>query len=223
MIIAAAAYNPSKWYQNLSFNWFDVFLIAVLAFGVWRGRKNGMSREVLPVSMWLLIIILGGLCAPLLADFLVKTGYVGKVFGTMFVATTAASIFSYLFIALVVFLAFTPLRKKFREKVSGSNTFGSGEYYLGMIAGLVRFSCILLFFLALLNTPVYSTEEIAAQKAYNARWFGGGQAGFSGNFFPTLSEIQADVFVGSLSGRIIRDDLSIVLLRSSVLSKKSHT
>jgi hypothetical protein len=223
MIIAAAAYNPSKWYQNLSFNWFDVFLIAVLAFGIWRGRKNGMSREVLPVSMWLIIIILGGLCAPFMADWLVHSGVIAKVFGTMFIATTAASIISYLFIASVVFFAFSPLRAKFREKVSGSNTFGSGEYYLGMVAGLVRFSCILLFFLALLNVPVYSSEEIAAKNAYNARWYGGGQAGFSGNFFPSLSEIQADVFVGSMSGRVIRDNLSIVLLRSSSLSKKSHT
>jgi hypothetical protein len=221
-MIAAITNSASNWYQNLSFNWFDVVLFVVLAFGLWRGRKNGMSREVLPVSMWLIIVIVGGLCAPFLADWLVHSGIVAKVFGTVFDATTAASIISYLFLASVVFFAFSPLRTKFREKVSGSNTFGSGEYYLGMIAGLIRFSCIVLFFLALLNTPVYTPAELAAQKAYNARWFGGGQAGFSGNFFPTLSEVQADVFTGSLSGRIIRNDLGIVLLRTSALSNKSH-
>jgi hypothetical protein len=221
-MIAAVSYNPAHWYQNLSFNWFDVVLIAVLAFGVWRGRKNGMSREVIPVSMWLLIIIVGGLCTPFLADLLVHSGIVGKVFGGVFVATTAASMISYLFIAVVIFLAFSPVRTKFREKMAGSNTFGSGEYYLGMMSGLVRFACILLFFLALLNAPVYSAEEIAAKKAYNARWYGGGQQGFSGDFFPSLSEIQADVFVTSLSGRIIRQDLSVVLLHSSSLSKISH-
>src|SRR5579863_6091428 len=122
-MIAVVTSNPANWYSNLSFNWFDVFLLAVLAFGVWRGRKNGMSREVLPVSMWLIIVIVGGLCAPFLADWLVRSGIVAKVFGTMFIATTVASITSYLFLASVVFFAFTPLRTKFREKASGSNTF----------------------------------------------------------------------------------------------------
>lgn len=221
-MIAAAAYNQTSWYQNLSFNWFDVMLILVLAFGIWRGRKNGMSREVLPVSMWLLIVIVGGLSTPFLAGWLVQSGAVAKVVGTAVNATTAASIFSYLFICTLVFLAFSPLRTKFREKISGSNTFGGGEYYLGMIAGLVRFSCILIFILAILNAPVYSAGEIAAKKAYNQRWYGGGEAGFSGEFFPSFPEIQADIFTSSFSGRIIREDLSLLLLHGSTLSKESH-
>lgn len=220
-MLAAAAYNPTQWYQNLSFNWFDVFLFAVLAFGVWRGRKNGMSKEVLPVSMWLIIVIVDGLCAPFLAAWLMRTGAMAKIFQGTVTAGTAASVISYLFIATAIFLAFSPLRTKFREKVQGNNTFGSGEYYLGMGAGCIRFACMLLFFLALLNAPVYSAEEIAAKKAYNQRWFGGGQAGFSGEFFPSIPEIQADVFNSSFSGRMIRDDLGIVLLHSSSLSKKS--
>ena len=129
---------------------------------------------------------------------------------------------SYIFIAATIFMAFSPVRTKFREKATANNTFGSGEYYLGMTAGCIRFACILLFFLAILNAPVYSAEEIAAQKAYNQRWYGGGQAGFSGDFFPSLPEIQADVFNSSFSGRIIRDDMAIILLRSSGLSKKAH-
>ena len=221
-MLAAAAYNPSHWYQNLSFNWFDVCLVLVLGFGVWRGRKNGMSREVIPVSTWLLIVIVGGLCTPFLADWLVKSGVVGKVFGSAVTASTAASIFCYIFIAATIFMAFSPVRTKFREKATANNTFGSGEYYLGMTAGCIRFACILLFFLAILNAPVYSAEEIAAQKAYNQRWYGGGQAGFSGDFFPSLPEVQADVFNSSFSGRIIRDDLAMILLRSSGLSKKAH-
>ncbi len=221
-ILAAVASNGTPWYQNMSFNWFDVVLILVLAFGVWRGRKNGMSREVIPVSTWLLIVIGGGLATPFLADWLVQTGAIGKIFGTSVTASTAASIICYLFLATAIYLAFAPIRTKFREKAAGNNTFGSGEYYLGMIAGFVRFSCILLFVLAILNTPVYTPEEITAKKAYNARWYGGGQAGFSGDFFPSFPEIQADVFNSSFTGRAIRQDLGLLLLRSSGLSKSTH-
>ena len=183
-----------------------------------------MSKEVIPVSMWLLIVIVGGLCAPFLAGWLASSGVIAKIFQGTVTVPTASSVISYLFIAVAIFLAFTPLRTKFREKASAgnSNTFGSGEYYLGMASGCIRFACILLFFLAILNAPFYSAEEIAAKKAYDQRWYGGGQAGFSGEFFPSIPEIQADVFNSSFSGRIIRDDLSIVLLHASSLSKKSQ-
>ena len=69
-----------------------------------------------------------------------------------------------------------------------------------MIAGIIRFACILLFFLALLNAPYYSAAEIAATKAYNNRWYGGGMKEFSGDFFPSLQQVQAGVFVNSISG-----------------------
>src|SRR5665811_1330005 len=47
-----AAVTQKSAFQNFSLNWFDVALVLILAFGFWRGRKRGMSREFLPVSFW---------------------------------------------------------------------------------------------------------------------------------------------------------------------------
>jgi len=40
-------------FNNLPINWFDVALGAVLCFGLWRGRRNGMSKEAMLVFQWL--------------------------------------------------------------------------------------------------------------------------------------------------------------------------
>ena len=42
-----AAVPQSMALNNLPFNWFDI-TVAVLGFGLWRGRKNGMTKEVMP-------------------------------------------------------------------------------------------------------------------------------------------------------------------------------
>src|SRR5215471_1856383 len=107
----AAATNPAP--GTSWFNWlhlFDVLLVLILAFGFWRGRKHGMSREFLRVTMWLSIVIAAGF---------------GKTFGER----TAAYISAYLLIAGTVALVFLVIRSKFNKKLEGSNAFGSGEYY----------------------------------------------------------------------------------------------
>lgn len=226
MIIAAAVQNTTPWWQKLAqggyFNWFDIALVAILIFGYWRGRKRGMSREALPTAMWLIIVIGAGLGYQFLGQWLIKTGVIHNIFGSMAKDTTSGYISAYLLISLVVFIIFSMLGKRFREKVSGSNTFGSGEYYLGMMAGIIRYACILLFFLALMNAPFYSTEEKAASAAYKARWYGGGLNGFNGDFIPDFSEVQESVFKKSLSGPFITskmDCLLIVTTQSQPLQK----
>jgi hypothetical protein len=119
-----------------------------------------------------------------------------------------------------VFTIYSFLAKYFREKVSGSNTFGSGEYYLGIISGMIRYACITIFFLALLNAPYYSQGELAAQKAYNNRWFGGGMKDYSGEFFPSVAEVQQSIFVNSLIGPAIHNNLSTLLVESASSTKK---
>jgi adenylate cyclase len=43
----------------LPINGFDLVLVVVLVLGVYRGRKLGMSNELLPLLMWLAILLLG--------------------------------------------------------------------------------------------------------------------------------------------------------------------
>jgi len=220
-MIAAAVHNTTPWWHSvLSFGWFDVVLVLVLAFGFWRGRKRGMSREALPTSMWLLAVIGAGLGYQLLGDLLLQTGYVKKVFGNSFNERTAAYVTSYLAIALVVFILYSILKNFFREKLSGSNAFGSGEYYLGTISGMIRYACMVLFVLALLNAPYYSVNEINARKAYNARWYGGGLQGYSGDFIPGMDEVQAGVFQNSLLGPAIKNYFSAMLINGTAPQKK---
>ena len=125
---------------------------------------------------------------------------------------TVSFVIAYLAIAFVAFLIYSLLAKFFKEKLAGSNTFGSGEYYLGMIAGLIRYACLLLFILALMNAPYYSAAEIAATKAYNNRWYGGGMRDFNGEFIPSFDQIQANVFVDSRTGAAIKKYLGMFLI-----------
>jgi len=223
MIAAAThvAQVTTPWWNKLSFNWFDVALILVLAFGFWRGRKRGMSREALPTTMWLVAVVGAGFGYELLGQMLVQTGYVKKIFGTSVNERTAAFVISYLFIALVAFIVYCLLKKVFKEKLSGNNTFGSGEYYLGMMAGVIRYACILIFVLALMNAPFYSLAEIAAKKAYNNRWYGGGMKDYSGDFIPSFDEVQASVFKDSIMGPAIKNNLSMLLITGTGPVKKT--
>lgn len=220
-MIAAAVQNTTSWWQSLSLNWFDVTIVLILAFGFWRGRRRGMSREVLPTGFWLTAVIGAGLGYQPLGDLLLSTGYVKQIFGLGANERTIAYVICYLAIVLAAVVIFSLLKKIFKEKVSGSNAFGSGEYYLGMISGMIRYACIAIFFLALLNAPYYSAADIQAQKDYNNRWYGGGMKDYSGDFIPSIAEVQAGVFRNSLSGPIIKNNLGALLIQSTLPGRKT--
>ena len=200
-----AAVTQKSAFQNFSLNWFDVALVLILAFGFWRGRKRGMSREFLPVSFWLTLVLAGGFGYQWIGDQLIHQGVIKSVFGKNFTERTAAYVTSYLLIALVALIIFSILSRASKAKLEGSNAFGGSEYYFGMIAGVIRYACMLIAALALLNAPFYSAAEIAATKAYNNRWFGGG-------IIPSVQELQTSVFKKSLLGPFIHDKLSLLLI-----------
>ena len=207
----AAAVQKSSWsFDKLTFGWFDIALVLLIAFGLWRGRKRGMSRELLPVLMWLGIIGASAFGYPLLADELVKTGYVRQIFGTSFVERTAANLTAYLSIAFLVWLCFAVIKNLFKTKVEGANAFGSSEYYLGMLAGMVRYSCMILFALALINAPFYSLAEIQAKAAYNKKWYGGGI--YDGNYLADMPTFQNSIFKNSIVGPLIKNHLALLLI-----------
>jgi uncharacterized membrane protein required for colicin V production len=184
-------------------------------FGFWRGRKRGMSREVLPTSMWLVAVVGAGFGYQMLGDLLVKTGYIQKVFGNSVNERTTCYVICYVSICVLALIIHSILKKVFKEKVAGSNAFGSGEYYLGMITGMIRYACITIFFLALLNAPVYSLAQIQADEAYRNRWYGGGMKDYSGDFIPTIPEVQTSIFRKSMTGPFIHDSLGSLLISNS--------
>src|SRR5438874_6438005 len=177
---------------DLGFNWFDLCVLAVLIVGIIVGRKRGMSLELLSVLQWLAIVIVSAIaCAPLgkmLADFMVISP----------VVTYSAA---YLFTAIAIKFLFYMIRRMAGEKLVSGTIFGNLEYYLGMVAGLVRFACIVVFGLALLNAKQVTKAELEAQLKYQQDWAGS-------IYFPPFGSIQRAVFEESLSGKAVKQYLS---------------
>ncbi len=221
MIAAIAQKAPSIWAKPL-FNWFDIALVLLLAFGIWRGRKRGMSRECLPLFQVFTTIFVGGFCYALLGDLLIQQGVIKSIFGKMFIEKTAAYVTAYLIIAVVIYVIFTFVKRAVKAKLEGSNAFGGGEYYLGMVAGFLRYAAVILIVLAVLHAPVYSAAEIAAHKKFMMDNFGlkGAQRGnfksddISGDYLPTLQTIQTGVFEESLIGPFVKSGLSVFLINT---------
>jgi uncharacterized membrane protein required for colicin V production len=219
-MLAAAIQKTTPWWQHFAFNWFDVALVLVLAFGFWRGRKRGMTKELLPSMQWLTILLGAGFGHIFVADWLQKQGVIKQVFGNHFNERTAALMSGYLSIALIIFIVFTVLKRKLNPKLEGSSFFGGNEYYWGVVAGLIRYICMVLVALALLNAPYYTQADIAKAKAYNNRWYGGGLKDYNGDFIPSVDEVQMSIFKQSLIGPFIKDNLSMLLINTTETVKK---
>jgi uncharacterized membrane protein required for colicin V production len=204
MIAAVTESHPAYSLEHLPFNWFDLTLLAVLLFGIYRGRKNGMSKEFLPLMEWLMAIVLATLFYSKLTDILVNVANLKRA--------TMAYVLAYLIIVMLVFFVFYFIKYSLKPKVGGSSVFGGAEYYLGMMGGMVRYACIVTFFLALLNAPIYSQNDIAVMKAYAKKNYGGGL--YEGNYFPDIPTIQHGVFEESFLGRYIRDYCGAVLIHT---------
>ena len=181
---------------DFSYNWFDLVALAVLVVGFFVGRKRGMSLELLTVVQWVAIVFLSALaCDP---------------FGRMMsdysgLNPTLTYITAYLLTAIGIKLLFVLLRRMTGEKLVTKAVFGNLEYYLGMGAGVVRFACILLFGLALLNAKQYTKAEIKAKLEHQQDWAGS-------IYFPPFGTIQQAVFEESLSGRAVKQFLAAQLI-----------
>jgi hypothetical protein len=112
----------------------------------------------------------------------------------------------YLGVALLILGIFALLKNTLGSKLVGSDFFGHAEYYLGMGSGVVRFTCILLAVLAILNARSFSSQEVKAAERYQNDNYGS-------NFFPDLHSVQSAVFEKSLAGPWIRQNLSFLLIQ----------
>jgi uncharacterized membrane protein required for colicin V production len=189
----------------LPFNGFDVVLFIVLVVGIYRGRKQGMSGELMPLATWLAILLV---CAvayePIGSLFTSETGLFSKLF---------CYIIAYVGTALVIVLLFAGVKRALGGKLLGSDLFGKAEYYLGMGSGLIRFACILLVVLAVLNARYYTVQEVKAEEKFQNDVYGS-------HFFPTLQNIQSTVFERSLTGPWIKENLSFLLIKPTAPENK---
>jgi uncharacterized membrane protein required for colicin V production len=184
--------------DQLPINAFDLVVILVLGAGLAKGRKHGMSEELLSLLTWLAILF--G-CAAIYE----QGGRFIAAFTTMF-GRLSCYLLAYLGVALLVLLAFAGIKRLMGGKLLGSDIFGRSEYYLGMLAGVVRFSCVLLAGLALLNARYFSPIEVRAMEKRDIDIYGS-------DFFPGLHSLQATVFDKSLTGPWIKQNLGFLLIK----------
>ena len=211
-MILAATTAQSFSMDNLPINWFDFTILGLLGFGLFRGRKNGMTKEILPTAQWICIVVAGAFTYPIVAPLLDSYCGLGKAW--------SASL-GYVAVAVVVWLIFTFIKRAMARRLEGSNVFGGSEYYLGMFSGMTRYACILLFFVAISNAPHYTAADIAAKAAYNKRWYGGGM--YDGNYVPDFNNIQDAVFIKSFSGPYIHDYAGIMLVQTGPAGATTKT
>ena len=190
---------------NFNVNWVDFVIIALLLVGFWRGKKRGMSEELLDIIKWAAIVVVGGFLYEPAGRFLASV----SVFSPL-----SCYIGVYGLIALAIVLLFSIIRRGVGSKLVGSDVFGNGEYYLGMLAGGFRYFCVIVVAMSFLNAPYYAPEEIHAKNKYQMDNFGS-------SFFLTLPDLQQEVFRNSLSGRLAKDYLSLVLMKPTSSDGKS--
>ena len=182
--------------MNLPFNWFDILLLIVAAAGVARGRKRGLSEELITMLQWLATVAVCTFTYKPVGQFLVSF----SDFSLLFCRVTA-----YLLMMLVVWMIFIVLKRTVGGKLIGSDAFGKGEYYLGMPAGFIRFLCILLTILAVINARFYTPAEVTANEIYTMDVYGS-------DYFPGLYAAQQDIFFKSFTGPLLKEHLPILLI-----------
>ena len=192
--------------MDLTFNWFDFVVVALIIFGLFRGRKNGMSEELLPLLQVLMMVVLAGrFYEPLGRLLSTKTSLFSLLF--CFVA-------SYIAIIIVVKIVFGAIKTKVGEKIIGSDLFGRLEFYLGMLSGMVRYTAFIIMFLALMNAKDISKQErerVAKVQKEN----------FGDISFPTFGSIQEAVMNQSYSGRLAKKNIDDLLIEPTPSDPKS--
>ena len=130
--------------NDLPFNWFDVVLLATVVAGIMRGRKRGLSQELLTLLFWVVLIFACSAAYVPLGNALAEVAPLSKLF---------CYILCYLGVAGLLAMLFTPIKRAVGEKLISADSFGKAEYYIGMPAGAVRFLCVLVAVLAVLKAP----------------------------------------------------------------------
>ena len=103
----------------LPFNWIDLAVVAIVGVGVARGRKRGMSEELLDVLKWVVIVFA---CTRLYAPL---GGMLSQA--TVF-STLPCYVAVYSLLALLIHLIFAAIRRQIGTKLVSSDFFGMGEY-----------------------------------------------------------------------------------------------
>ncbi|HVM50352.1 MAG TPA: CvpA family protein [Candidatus Acidoferrum sp.] len=184
--------------DKLPINLFDLVVLLVLTAGIFRGRKHGMSEELVHLLQWLAILFGCAALYPL----------GGQVIGgwTSLFGPLGRYLSAYIAGGVLILLLFALIRRYCGHWLLGSDAFGKAEYYLGMASGLVRFACMLVVVLALLNARYFSPAEVKAMEKYT-------EDNYGSDYWPTLHSVQQTVFEKSVTGPLIKQHLGFLLIK----------
>jgi uncharacterized membrane protein required for colicin V production len=169
---------------NLNFGWFDLVFIVLIVLGCVRGRKRGMTEEFPNLIQWIVTIGGGALLYKPVGELV--SGWTGM--GRLFWFVTA-----YILWAAFVKGVVTWIVRSKGDKMGLADSFGSAEYPLGMISGMIRLILVCLFSLSLLNARLYTAAELKAMVDFQ-------QENFGSISLPTTGELQKSVFRDSAVG-----------------------
>lgn len=174
-----------KSFDKLPVSWVDFLTLIIVCVGFARGRKRGLSEELLDTVQWLIIIVAGAFLYHTLGDLLYQKPLLSLL---------SYYLLSYILIAVGIKLVFVFVKRRLGQKLVESDMFGRFEFYGGMAAGSVRWLCMYFFVLSMLHAPLYTAEELEARRRYVDYNFGS-------DFFPSIDKIQAEVFKVSFTGQ----------------------
>ena len=137
---------------------FDLVVGVILLVGLMRGRKRGMSQELIDLFIWIGIVI-GGAYA-----YRPGGAYLAQWSGWQLLY---CHLTVYILTGCLIFGAGFMIKTALRDKIAGTDLFGRLEYPLGMLSGIVRFACIILVFISLIHARQISAAE---REAANGSW-----------------------------------------------------
>ena len=193
-MFAAAAEAAAKPAEP-AFGLFDVLLLGMLGLGLWRGKVRGISEELLDFLQWVVIVVAAGFLYGMAADVLVKAN----------LSRLWANILGYAAVAMVVAILFGFISKAVGSKLVDSDSFGSWEYRLGILAGGISFLCIWITILAVIHARYFDAAVVAAQRKAQ-------EADTGMVLVPSWGMINRMAFYDSFTGPYVRKYLAHQLI-----------
>ena len=186
-------------FGDYQLGWFDVLVIALIVVGFYRGRKRGMSEEFPLLIQWIFIIGGGAFLYKPAGELVSELTGMGRLFWFVMI---------YLLWAITVKTVVTWIVRSKGDKVNLADNFGKAEYPLGVVSGMIRFVLVILFSLALLNARLYTKTELDGMAKFQ-------QDNFGDISMPTIGSVQASVFRNSLVGKMVKDNMDVMLIEGT--------
>ncbi|MGB0583139.1 MAG: hypothetical protein ACPGVU_25935 [Limisphaerales bacterium] len=167
----------------LRLNMFDALLLGALGWGVYQGKEQGASSTHVSVVQWMVIALPGGLAGAFLGSFL----------GPMLGSAYWGQLTGYLIWIFIVVGFFAFLNSKGASEWKEADWFGKTEYPLGVLGCMIKYFCIVLTVMSLLNANYYTSEMIRRDREWQIEEFGSA-------LFPSFTMLNNTVFNTSFSG-----------------------